>query len=59
MGGFLYHINESCEEECNVKHDIAETQLYVEGVSTHHEEEIMILFKEDKYFFESAWPLIG
>lgn len=47
-------MNESCEEECNVKHNVAETQLYVERLSIHHEEEIMILFKEDTYFFEIA-----
>ena len=54
MKGFLYHINGSYEEECNAKHDIAETQLYTEALPIHQKVEIVILFKEDTYFVETA-----
>lgn len=54
MRGFLYHINESYEEECNAKCDVAETRLYTEALPTPQKEEIIILFKEDTYFLETA-----
>lgn len=59
MRGFLYHINESYEEECNAKCDVAETRLYTEALPIPQKEEIIILSKEDTYFVETAWMLDG
>ena len=57
MRGFLYHINESYEEECNAKRDVAETCLYTEALPIP-QKEIIILLK-DTYFVETAWMLDG
>lgn len=50
--GFFYHSDESYEKECHAELDVADTQLCTEALNRHQKEENIILFKEDKYFWD-------